>query len=57
VSLLIRLHTVEGLQHSLQKLILGGDQLFKVDIIVGIVVVVGLVIALAIPCVHHLMVW
>jgi hypothetical protein len=37
-------------------LILGGDQLFKVDIVVG-VVVAGLAIALAISCVHHLMVW
>jgi hypothetical protein len=57
VSLLIGLHIVEGLQHSLHKLILGGDQLFEVDIVVGVVVVVGLAIALAIPCVHHLMVW
>jgi hypothetical protein len=39
-------------------LILCGDQLFEVDIIVGVVVVVaGLAIALAIPCVHHLMLW
>jgi hypothetical protein len=39
-------------------LILHGDQLFKVDMVVGVVVVVaGLAIALAIPCVHHLMVW
>jgi hypothetical protein len=57
VSLLIGLHIVEGLQHSLHKLILGGNQLFEVDIIVGVVVVVVLTIALAIPCVHHLMVW
>jgi hypothetical protein len=56
VSLLVGLHIIEGLQHGLQKLILGGDQLFEVDIVVG-VVVVGMVIALAIPCVHHLMVW
>jgi hypothetical protein len=35
-------------------LILRGDQLFEVDIVV---VVVGLTIALAIPCTHHLMVW
>jgi hypothetical protein len=42
----------------LHKLILGGDQLFKVNIVVGVVVVVaGLTIALAISCVHHLMVW
>jgi hypothetical protein len=59
VSLLVGLHIIEGLQHDLHKLILGGDQLFKVNIVVGVVVVVavGLVIALAISCVHHLMVW
>jgi hypothetical protein len=58
VSLLVGLHIIEGLQHGLHKLILGGDQLFKVDIVVGVVVVAaGLAIALAIPCVHHLMVW
>jgi hypothetical protein len=48
---LIGLHIVEGLQYILHKLIQGGDQLFEVDI------VVGLAIALAIPYVHHLMVW
>jgi hypothetical protein len=58
VSLLIGLHIVDGMQHSLHKLILGGDQLFEVDIVIGVVVVVaGLTIALAIPYVHHLMVW
>jgi hypothetical protein len=58
VSLLVGLHIIEGLQHCLHKLILGGDQLFEVDIVVGVVVVVpGLAIALAIPCGHHLMVW
>jgi hypothetical protein len=58
VSLLVGLHIIEGLQYCLHKLILGGDQLFKVDIVVSVVVVVaGLVIALAISCVHHLMVW
>ncbi len=57
MSLLIGLHIIEGLQYGLNKLILGGDQLFKVNIVVGVVVVVGLAIALAIPCVHHLMVW
>jgi hypothetical protein len=57
VSLLVGLHIIEGLQHGLHKLILGGDQLFEVDIVVGVVVVVArLAIALAIPCVHHLMV-
>jgi hypothetical protein len=35
-----------------------GDQLLEVDIVVGVVVVAaGLAITLAIPCVHHLMVW
>jgi hypothetical protein len=39
-------------------LILCGDQLFEVDIVVGVVVVVaGLAITLGIPYVHHLMVW
>jgi hypothetical protein len=59
VSLLVGLHIIEGLQHCLQQLVLGGDQLCKVSIVVGVVVVVvaGLAIALAIPCVDHLMVW
>jgi hypothetical protein len=56
VSLLVGLHIIVGLQHCLHQLVLGGDQLFKVNIVVG-VVVAGLAIALAIPCVHHLMVW
>jgi hypothetical protein len=46
VSLLVGLHIIDGLQHGLHKLILGGDQLFEVDIVVGVVVVVGLAIAL-----------
>jgi hypothetical protein len=57
VSLLVGLHIIEGLQHSLHKLILGGDQLFKVNIVVGVVVIARLAIALAISGVHHLMVW
>jgi hypothetical protein len=58
VSLRVGLHIIEGLQHCLHKLILGGDQLFKVNIVVGVVVVVaGLAIALAISCVHNLMAW
>jgi hypothetical protein len=36
VSLLVGLHIIEGLQHGLHELILGGDQLFKVDIVVGL---------------------
>jgi hypothetical protein len=60
VSLLVGMHIIESLQHGLHKLIPGGDQLFEVDIVVGVVVVVvvaGLAIALDIPCVQHLMVW
>jgi hypothetical protein len=39
-------------------LILRGNQLFEVEIVVGVVVVVaGLAITLTIPCVHDLMVW
>jgi hypothetical protein len=58
VSLLVGLHIIEGLQHCLHKLILGGDQFLNVDIVVGVVIVVaGLAVALAISCVHHLMVW
>jgi hypothetical protein len=62
VSLLVGLHIVEGLQHCLHKLVLGSDQLFKVNIVVGVIAVVvvvaaGLAIALAISCAHHLMVW
>jgi hypothetical protein len=52
--LLVGLHVVEGLQHGLHQLVLGGEQLFKVNI-VG--VVVGLAIALAVSCVHHMIVW
>jgi hypothetical protein len=51
------MHIDEVLQHCLHQLVLGGDQLCKVSIVVGVVVVAGLIIALAIPCVHHLMVW
>jgi hypothetical protein len=56
--LLVRLHIIEGLQHCLHQLVLGVEQPFKVSI-VGIVVIVvaGLAIALAVPCVHHLMIW
>jgi hypothetical protein len=57
VSLLVGLDIIEGLQRDLHKMSLGGDQLFEVDIVVGVVVVAGLAIALVIPCVHHLMVW
>jgi hypothetical protein len=57
--LLVGLHVVEGLQHGLHQLVLGGEQLFQVSVVVVAVAVVvaGLAIALAVPCVHHLMVW
>jgi hypothetical protein len=51
--LLVGLHVVEGLQHGLHELSLGGEQLLQVSV----VVVARLAIALAVPCVHHLMVW
>jgi hypothetical protein len=41
VRLLVGLHIIEGLQHCLHKLVLGGDQLFKINIIVGVVVAAG----------------
>jgi hypothetical protein len=53
--LLVGLHVVEGLQHGLHQLSLGGEQLLQVSVVV--VVVARLVITLAVPCVHHLMVW
>jgi hypothetical protein len=59
--LLVGLHVVEGLQHGLHQLSLGGEQLLQVSIVVVVVVVVvavaRLAIALAVPRVHHLMVW
>jgi hypothetical protein len=63
--LLVGLHAVEGLQHGLHQLSLGGEQLLQVSIVVVVVVVVvvvgvavaGLAIALVVPGVHRLMVW
>jgi hypothetical protein len=56
--LLVGLHAVEGLQHGLHQLSLGGEQLLQVSIVVVVIVVVArLAIALVVPCVHHLMVW
>jgi hypothetical protein len=52
--LLVGLHAVEGLQHGLHQLSLGGEQLLQVSVVV---VVARLAIALAVLCVHHLMVW
>jgi aspartate oxidase len=48
------------LQHGLHQLSLGGEQLLQVSVVVVVVVgvaVAGLAIALAVPGVHHLMVW
>jgi hypothetical protein len=55
--LLVGLYAVEGLQHGLHQLSLGGEQLLQVSVVVVVVVVARLVITLAVPCVHHLMVW
>jgi hypothetical protein len=58
--LLVGLHVVESLQHGLHQLSLGGEQLLQVSVVVVVVVIVvvaGLAIALAVPGVHHLMVW
>jgi hypothetical protein len=59
--LLVGLHAVEGLQHGLHQLSLGGEQLLQVSVVVVVVVVAivvaGLAVALTVPCVHHLMVW
>jgi hypothetical protein len=58
--LLVGLHAVEGLQHGLHQLSLGGEQLLQVSVVVVVVVAVvvaRLAIALVVPCVHHLMVW
>jgi uncharacterized membrane protein YhaH (DUF805 family) len=56
--LLVGLHVVEGLQHGLHQLVLGGEQLLQVSIVVvAVVVVAGLAIALSVPCVHRLTVW
>jgi hypothetical protein len=54
--LLVGLHAIEGLQHGLHQLSLDGEQLLQVSIVV-VVVVAGLAVALAVPGVHHLMVW
>jgi hypothetical protein len=55
--LLIGLYAIEGLQHGLHQRSLGGEQLLLVSIVVVVVVATGLAFALAIPGVHHLMVW
>jgi hypothetical protein len=57
--LLVGLHVVEGLQHGLHQLSLGGEQLLQVSVVVVVVgvAVARLAIALVVPSVHHLMVW
>jgi hypothetical protein len=47
----VRLHVVEGLQYNLYQIVLSGNQLLKID---GLVGVVGPAVALTVPCVHHL---
>jgi hypothetical protein len=55
--LLVGLHVVEGLQHGLHQLSLGGEQLLQVSVVVVVgVAVAGLAIAMVVPGVHHLMV-
>jgi uncharacterized membrane-anchored protein YjiN (DUF445 family) len=53
MSLLVGLHAVEGLQYNLHQMVMDDNQMLDID---GVVVggVVGLAIALAVPCVHHL---
>jgi hypothetical protein len=56
VNLLVLLHIVDRLEHSLHKLILSGYELFDLRVVVGIVglVVARLTVALIIPRVPHL---
>jgi hypothetical protein len=56
VNLLVQLQLVESLEHILHKLIMSGYELLHLRVVVGIasLVVVGLTIALIVPCVHHL---
>jgi hypothetical protein len=51
--MLVGLYDVESLQHILHQIVLSGNQLLKIDGVVG-VGVVGLTIAHNVPCVHHL---
>jgi hypothetical protein len=54
MSLLVRLHVVEGLQYNLHQMVLCGNQLLEID---GVIIVIGvarLAIPLVVPCVHHL---
>jgi hypothetical protein len=53
VRLLVGLHVVESLKHNLHQIVLSGNQLLKIDGVVG-VGTVGLDVAHIVPCVHHL---
>jgi uncharacterized membrane protein YhaH (DUF805 family) len=62
VNLLVQLQMIECLEHSLHKLILSGYELLHMRVVVGVVGIVGLVIAgvtiaLVVPRVHHLRVF
>jgi hypothetical protein len=54
MSLFVGLHGVEGLHYTLHQLVLSGNQLLDVDRVVVGGGVVGLAIALSVPCGHHL---
>jgi hypothetical protein len=43
--LLVGLYAVEGLQHGLHQLSLGGEQLLQVSVVVVVIVVVGVAVA------------
>jgi hypothetical protein len=53
VRLLVGPHVNESLQYNLHQIVLSGNQLLKIDGVVG-VGVIGLAAALIVPCVHHL---
>jgi hypothetical protein len=53
VRLLVGLLVVERLQHNLHYVVLSGNQLHKIDEVVGLGMV-GLAIGHIVPCVHHL---
>jgi hypothetical protein len=56
VNLRVRLHMVECLEYRLHELILSGYELLYLRVVIGVIglAVVGLTIALIVPCVHHL---
>jgi hypothetical protein len=56
VNLRVRLHMVECLEYRLHELILSGYELLYLRVVIGVIglAIVGLTIALIVPCVHHL---